>query len=85
ALAEAEEDIVTHMNQDHAAALGLYATRLLGQPVGAWRMTGIDPEGCDLRVENRAARLDFGRRIASPAEARDLLVALAKKARSEIR
>lgn len=82
ALAEAEAGIVAHMNDDHAAAVGLYATRLLGQPDAAWRMTGIDPEGCDLRAENRAARLVFERRIATPGEARAVLVDLAKKARA---
>ena len=80
-LAEAEEGIVAHMNQDHGEAVALYATRLLGQPAGAWRMTGIDPEGADLRAENRTARLDFGRRISNAGEAREILVALAKQAR----
>lgn len=82
ALAEAEAGIVAHMNDDHAEAVGLYATRLLGQPAAAWRLTGIDPEGCDLRAENRTARLVFERRIATPAEARDALVALSRTARA---
>jgi putative heme iron utilization protein len=82
ALAEAEAGIVAHMNEDHAEAVVLYATRLLGQPAGAWRMTGIDPEGCDLRAENRTARLEFPHRIATPAEAREVLVALARAARA---
>ncbi len=82
ALAEAEAGIMAHMNEDHAEAVGLYATRLLGQPAAAWRMTGMDPEGCDLRAENRTARLVFDRRIVTAAEARDALVALAKRARS---
>jgi putative heme iron utilization protein len=69
------------MNEDHAEAVRLYATRLLGQPDAAWRMTGIDPEGCDLRAENRTARLVFERRIADAGAAREVLVALAKKAR----
>jgi hypothetical protein len=81
ALAEAEAGIVAHMNEDHAAAVGLYATRLLGQPEAAWRMTGIDPEGCDLRAENRTARLVFERRIVTAGEAREVLVSLARKAR----
>ncbi len=84
ALIEAEGGIVAHMNADHTEAVALYATRLLGQPAGAWRMTGIDPEGCDLRALNRTARLDFVRRIASPAEARAVLVNLAKQARAGI-
>ena len=81
-LIASEEGAVAHMNQDHAEAVGLYATRLLGQPAGAWRMTGIDPEGAVLRAENRTARLLFERRIANAGAAREMLVALARKARS---
>lgn len=81
ALAAAEADIVAHMNADHAAAVQLYATRLLGEPPGPWIMTGIDAEGCDLRAENRTVRLDFEHAIADPGEARRVLVGLAQKAR----
>src|SRR5262245_42497752 len=48
-LAEAEEGIVDHMNNDHADALQLYAGKLLGLTGTSWRMTGIDAEGLDLR------------------------------------
>lgn len=81
ALEAAEAEIVAHMNQDHAEAVGLYATRLLGQAAGDWIMTGIDPEGVDLRAGARAARLDFASPVTDPAGARAALVALAKKAR----
>ena len=54
ALAAAEADIVAHMNEDHADAVALYAERLLGLAGTGWRMTGIDPEGLDLR--RRTAR-----------------------------
>lgn len=80
-LAEAEEGIVSHMNADHADANTLYATKLLGLPDGDWKMTGIDPEGCDLRAENRTARVTFPNRIVTAAEARTVLVALVKQAR----
>ena len=49
ALAAAEAEIVAHMNADHADAIALYAERLLGRAGDGWRMTGIDPEGLDLR------------------------------------
>ena len=81
-LADAEGGIVEHMNQDHADALALYATKLLGQPPGAWAMTGIDAEGCDLRLAGRVARLDFTRRVATADEARAELVRLVKQARA---
>ena len=86
ALAEAEADIVAHMNADHADAIALYALRLIGRPGDGWRMTGIDPEGIDLRREGETARLDFAPNSHGPvltaAAARRTLVALAEQARS---
>jgi putative heme iron utilization protein len=86
ALAEAEADIIAHMNADHADAIALYATRLLGRQGDGWRMTGIDPEGVDLRRPMEAggetARLDFAEPVLTPEAARRALVALAQQARS---
>jgi len=48
-LAIAEPEIVDHMNNDHAEAIELYARHLLGRQTPGWQMTGIDPEGLDLR------------------------------------
>ncbi|MFZ2006827.1 MAG: DUF2470 domain-containing protein [Stellaceae bacterium] len=85
-LAEAEPDIVAHMNTDHADAVALYAARLLRRPEGAWRMTGIDPEGIDLRSDDEIARLDFADHgfvpVFDPASARQALVALVAAARA---
>lgn len=80
-LAEAEAGIVTHMNQEHADALALYARALLGLAGDGWRMTGIDPEGLDLRAGGTCGRLLFERRIEDPGAARDELVRLARQAR----
>ena len=86
ALAAAELDIVAHMNADHADALELYAAHLLQRSGTGWRMTGIDPEGIDLRRDAETARLDFAARSLGPAldpeAARRALVALAAEARS---
>jgi hypothetical protein len=81
AVLAAEADICGHMNTDHADALALYATRLLGQPAGPWQMTGVDPEGADLACGDRTARLVFRQRIATPEDARRELVHLATAAR----
>jgi putative heme iron utilization protein len=81
ALAEREAGIVEHMNTDHGDAVQLYATVLLRQPAGDWRLTGCDPEGVDLRCGNRTARLDFGRRVTDADGARAELVRLVKKSR----
>lgn len=82
ALVAREADIVGHMNEDHADAVELYATRLLDAPPGAWRMSGIDPHGCDLVLGARALRLPFATRITNGEEARRELVRLVGGARS---
>ncbi|MBV9016600.1 MAG: DUF2470 domain-containing protein [Alphaproteobacteria bacterium] len=81
ALAAAEPDILDHMNRDHADAIELYARRLLGRPETGWQMSGIDPEGIDLRSGAATARLDFDAPALTPAAARRALVALMQRAR----
>ena len=78
----AEAGAVAHMNEDHAEALRLYATKLLGLADGDWRMTGADPEGIDLRMGATRARLDFPERVTTAAGLRQTLVDLAREARS---
>ena len=48
-LIEAEPGAIAHMNEDHADACRLYATKLLGAPDGDWRCVGIDPDGLELQ------------------------------------
>lgn len=81
-LADAESGIVTHMNEDHSDAVQLYAGKLLGLDGQGWRMTGIDPEGIDLRRRGQVARLAFDQPLATGGEARKVLVALVAKARA---
>ena len=80
--AESEAGIVSHMNDDHADALQLYAQRLLGLTGSDWRMTGIDAEGLDLRRAGQVARLPFDTPLANAGEARKALVALVGRARA---
>jgi putative heme iron utilization protein len=82
ALQEAEAGIVEHMNADHSDAIQLYANRLLGRPGDAWRMIGIDPDGCDLRQGGEIARLGFETIVHDGAGARAVLVAMVRRARS---
>ncbi|MGE5147679.1 MAG: HugZ family protein [Candidatus Eiseniibacteriota bacterium] len=81
ALAEAEPGIIAHMNADHGDAIDLYVQKLLGGSGQGWRMTGIDPEGCDFRLGGKVARLDFPARIKDAAGVRAALVELARRAR----
>jgi len=81
-LAESEEGIVRHMNEDHADAVQLYATKLLGLAGTNWIMTGIDAEGIDLKQAGQAARLAFDSPLTAASEARKTLVSLVTKARA---
>jgi hypothetical protein len=81
-LIDAEPGIVAHMNEDHAEAIALYATRLLNAGPGAWRMTSVDPEGCDLVLGARGLRLTFTVRVTSADAARQEFVRLVGVARA---
>jgi hypothetical protein len=84
ALIAHEADIVRHMNQDHREALDAYAQGLLGLGGTGWRLTGVDPEGADLRHGARTARLTFRQPVSDAESARAELVRLARLARSRL-
>lgn len=80
-LREAESAILAHMNADHAAALDLCAQRLPGRTGEGWRLTGIDPEGADLRRGGAVARLEFPAAVDGLDAVRQAFIALAQSAR----
>lgn len=80
-LIAAEEDALAHLNEDHAETLRLYATRLAGEPDGAWRAVGLDPEGLDLARGELCARVVFPRKVLEPGALRAVLAELARAAR----
>ena len=82
-LLEAEAGAVAHMNDDHAEAVRLYATKLLGAEDGKWRLTGLDPDGLDLALGDATLRLAFPERVASAQGLRKMVVDLAAKARAQ--
>jgi len=82
ALIDAEDGAITHMNDDHAEAVRLYATRLLGAEDGKWRLTGLDPDGLDLALGDATLRLPFPVRVTDPQGLRKTVVELAAKARA---
>lgn len=81
ALRDAEAEIVAHMNGEHADAVQLYAAKLLGRTGGDWILTGVDPEGADLRRGGEVARLPFDKPVHDAEQARTELVRLVKRAR----
>jgi heme iron utilization protein len=82
-LIEAEAGAIAHMNEDHAEAVRLYATKLLGAENGPWRLTGLDPEGLDLALGDLTLRLPFHERVVTADALRKALVELAAEARTK--
>lgn len=78
-LAEGEASAVAHMNADHAGSVAHFA-RICGAGPGAWRMTGVDPEGADLACGDDVRRLEFISPVGSAGALRAALVALARRA-----
>ena len=81
-LVAAEPDILAHMNGDHADAVRLYATKLLGAPDGEWRCVGCDPEGLELQHGRTALRLPFPQRVRAPGVLRQVLKQMVEQARA---
>jgi putative heme iron utilization protein len=82
ALLEAEQGAIDYINADHRDAMNLYATKLLGAEESDWRCTGCDPDGMDMQAGAKTLRLDFPRRIVTPAALRQVLKELADQART---
>lgn len=82
ALVDIENDAVAHMNTDHADALRLYATKLLGAPDGDWACVGLGPEGVELQLGQSALWLAFPQRVTAPGPLRAVLKQLTDTARA---
>jgi putative heme iron utilization protein len=76
-IAQHEADILAHMNQDHGAAIRRMAVAA-GHAEGDWIMTGVDAEGCDLRLAGAVVRIPFARTISTLEEVRAEMIRLAK-------
>jgi heme iron utilization protein len=81
-LLAAEEGASAHMNEDHADACRLYATKLYGAPDGDWRCAGFDPEGLELQHGRTALRVPFPQRVNGGGPLRAVLVKMAEQARA---
>ena len=81
AVMDGAQGAIDHMNHDHADAVELYATRLLGGEPGKWHVTTLDPDGAHLECQGKVLRLAFARPAKSVADLRQAFVALAQRAR----
>jgi putative heme iron utilization protein len=82
ALAQAETEILDHMNNRHTQAVHAYANVLADRHGRGWTMSGIDPEGFDLMRNDAESRVDFETTVDGPESARAELVRLAALART---
>jgi hypothetical protein len=80
ALAAAEPTMLAQMNEDQADAIAGCARLVPGRAGSGWRVTGIDPEGIDLRNNGEIARLDFAVPALTPDAVRTALAGLAGNA-----
>ena len=71
------------MNADHADAVRLYATKLLGEADGAWEVTGVDPDGLDLALGDRIVRMPFAERVTNSLALRKTLAEWGARARAQ--
>jgi putative heme iron utilization protein len=82
-LATAEDEIVAHMNADHAAALADYCRHAHQLTPREVAMVAIDCDGFDVRADGRLLRIGFSAPVTNAGKAREALVDLARRARGE--
>jgi putative heme iron utilization protein len=76
AISAAEADIIAHCNADHPDAMAAIA-----RAPGAWRMVGVDVDGCDLAQDERVVRVAWSAPVADTGDVRRELIRLARAAR----
>ncbi len=84
-LADVSKGIITHMNEDHRAALILLAGKFTGIQAEDASMTSIDRLGFNVRLragsEVFSRRIGFTREAHSKEEAREVIVEMVKRAK----
>jgi putative heme iron utilization protein len=85
-LAEVAQEIIQHMNADHAEALRLIAQRFAGNAADEALMTAVDRLGFHLRLKTsdgvHGRRVAFLREVGNKDEARAVLMEMVREARS---
>ena len=80
---------IAHMNADHADAMVLYCKAFSkATDITSATMTGVDRYGFDISAKTpdgpRPVRVAFPKPVRTPEEARAMLVAMVKDARSRV-
>ncbi|MAI29960.1 MAG: hypothetical protein CMP38_07115 [Rickettsiales bacterium] len=74
------------MNSSHKTSIKIYIKNLMQNEIsstqrkGDWNITGIDPDGFDLRKKKITARFFFEKEISNANKLRGIFVSLHKKA-----
>ena len=81
-IADAEGDVIEHMNVEHAHNLLDYCRHVHGNAPESAEMIGIDCDGFDVRADGENLRIEFGIEVKDAGEARTELVKLAHASRA---
>jgi putative heme iron utilization protein len=81
-IADAERDVIDHMNGEHAHNLRDYCRHVHGKAATGATMIGIDCDGFDVRADSEILRFDFESEVKDAGEARTELVKLAQESRA---
>jgi putative heme iron utilization protein len=84
AMAAAEAEIISHVNQDHPDAVAAIATGLLGGAPGLWRLVAVDPDGCDISDGEASRRLAFPAPVGDADAVRMALISAAREGRAAL-
>jgi putative heme iron utilization protein len=77
-LTEQEDDVVTHMNEDHRATLRHYWKPFHQDAELKVEMLGIDCDGFDLCADRKILRIDFAEEVLDAQQARRALISMAQ-------
>jgi putative heme iron utilization protein len=77
-----EDGAIGHMNEDHEDAVQRFAAKRLGATPGGWKITGIDPDGADLRRDQEVLRLPFSTPVYTAGALRKLMAELGEQTKT---
>jgi len=81
ALDDREDDIVTHMNEDHVDTMRAYCAGRLGTAPAAVQMLCVDADGFDLQADDAVLRFEFPEPVTDADGARQQFIRMARAGR----
>jgi putative heme iron utilization protein len=81
-IANSEDDVLEHMNAEHAHNLVDYCRHARGKAPVSAEMIGIDCDGFNVRADGEILRIEFAGEVKDAGEARSELVKLAQASRA---